>query len=96
MTRAGLLALLIVALVIWAWSALAHSWYDGECCSEQDCFQVPKGYVVWSSAGWVVGPDQELFKWGDDRLRKSLDIDFHQCLKADGSRRCLYAPDPGT
>lgn len=94
-------ALLIAALMLSVpGNVSAHSWYDGDCCSNQDC-DVAK--VTKHSDG-----SYEVRMWGykthtdqQTEIRKSKDKNYHACIvfERSGGRdpvpvvRCLYVPD---
>jgi hypothetical protein len=46
------LALLIVAALVGAIPALAHSWYPLACCGSMDCFPVACDQLVETGSGW--------------------------------------------
>jgi hypothetical protein len=53
------LALLIVAALIAAIPALAHSWYPLACCGNMDCFPVACDQLVQTGSGWLYVPDRQ-------------------------------------
>ena len=55
-------ALLIVAALVAAIPALAHSWYPLACCGKIDCFPVPCDQLVEMGSGWFYVPTGNLFK----------------------------------
>jgi hypothetical protein len=54
-----LAALLIVAALVAAIPALAHSWYPLACCGKMDCFPVACDQLV-DGFGLVLRPDRQL------------------------------------
>lgn len=84
---------LILAVMLCSLPSLgrAHSWYDGYCCSVQDCApanrvdQRPDGSVVL----WSGGKPNALPKGFP--YRPSLDENWHICI-ANGHVRCVYMP----
>lgn len=74
----------IILLALYA-VAFSHEWYDPECCSGQDCFQVdehshhavsgeaaPGGYLIrWRDLKWV---------YSEKDVRRSQDGKYHICL----------------
>jgi hypothetical protein len=56
------LALLIVAALLAAIPALAHSWYPLACCGNIDCFPVACDQLVDTVSGWLYVPTGNLFK----------------------------------
>ena len=57
-----LAALLIVAALVAAIPALAHSWYPLACCGNIDCFPVACDQLVETGSGWFYVPTGNLFK----------------------------------
>src|SRR6516165_2475491 len=57
-----LAALLIVAALVAAIPALAHSWYPLACCGKIDCFPVACDQLVETGSGWFYVPTGNLFK----------------------------------
>ncbi len=56
------LALLIVAALVAAVPALAHSWYPLACCGNMDCFPITCDQLVETVSGWLYVPTGNLFK----------------------------------
>jgi hypothetical protein len=54
-----LAAVLIVAALVAAIPALAHSWYPLACCGNMDCFPVARS-VGGDGFGLVLRPDRQL------------------------------------
>ena len=94
-----LLGALVAALFLLP--ALAHdSWISraglrnaaGEwCCGEGDCFVVSG--VTETTAGYRL-PDGEIVPFSE--TQPSPDGAFWRCKRPDGSRRCFFAPPPGS
>ena len=61
---------------------LVHSWYDYDCCSDEDCRPVPATDVVEIEGGWKHIPSGAIFKDTPEkkRIRPSHDRHFHVCL----------------
>src|SRR5262245_66228471 len=57
-----LAALLIVAALVAAIPALAHSWYPLACCGKIDCFPVACDQLVETGSGWFYVSTGNLFK----------------------------------
>lgn len=107
----GLAILLLLGLGFCA-VALAHdSWISrgghrnsaGEwCCGEGDCVVIAPGRVVVTAAGYaIVGPTAgasgmpaEVVPFSE--AQPSPDGAYWRCKRADGSRRCFFAPPPNT
>lgn len=102
---------LLVIVIFMAWGfmvatrASAHdSWISrgglknaaGEwCCGEGDCFEVPKADVALdgSGAGYLLY-QTELVPFAE--AQPSPDGAFWRCKRPDNSRRCFFAPPPGS
>ena len=81
-------------------AASAHSWYDGDCCSGQDCdvadvTKLPDGSYEVRMWGFKTYTDK------NTQMRPSKDKNYHACIVLDSSGgrepvpvvRCLYRPD---
>jgi len=75
-----LVALLIVAALVAAIPALAHSWYPLACCGNMDCFPVACDQLVETGSGWFYVPTGNLFK--REQVQPSQDHHCHVCLGA--------------
>lgn len=73
------------------------------CCGEGDCFMIPKQFVTMSGSNYVIvrnpwvgiGPTQvESVPYTE--AMPSPDGEFWRCKRPDGSRRCFFAPPPGS
>jgi len=74
------------------------------CCGEGDCFVVPsdrirityQGYTILSGpiAGVGLPPVVEVVPFSE--TQPSPDGAFWRCKRPDGSRRCFFAPPPGS
>lgn len=108
-TIAAAAALVAAFLFVWLVDrALAHEWYDYECCDNRDCYELRDGSVTVTPMGYrvdYVSRDgfrvQMLINFGDKRIRQSRDQHFHTCegfvyqgAEAPTGRwiRCLYVP----
>lgn len=109
MLRGAILAALC-ATAVWhlsAKTAVPHEWYDRACCSGRDCQRIEPDSVRVTPGGWEVTilggthpfvPETrtEFFPWGDPRIRRSQDQDFHACVTpAMRNFICFYTPDMG-
>jgi hypothetical protein len=83
--------------------ALAHeSWISrgglrnaaGEwCCGEGDCFVIPSDQVTMGADSYLIfGVEKIPFT----EAQPSPDGAFWRCKRPDGSRRCFFAPPPGS
>lgn len=96
-------SLLLVPALLAGSLALAHdSWISrgglknaaGEwCCGDGDCFVVPRESVSMSGGGYqLFGVETVPFT----EAQPSPDGAFWRCKRPDGSRRCFFAPPPGS
>ena len=72
---------------------LAHSWYPGACCHDQDCHPVPCDSLKANKGGlsW------EGIVFADDMIGVSMDENCHVCIHSVGGRRlpyCIFVPKP--
>jgi hypothetical protein len=80
-------------------SALAHDaptgWsYPFQCCSNQDCREVPDASVKETPSGYLAS-NGETIPYADKRIKDSPDGKFHLCTIAgweDGRALCLFVP----
>jgi hypothetical protein len=84
-----LAALLIVAALVAAIPALAHSWYPLACCGKIDCFQVACDQLVETGSGWFYVPTGNLFK--REQVQPSQDPHCHVCLGRGREHRSICA-----
>jgi hypothetical protein len=72
----------------------AHRNGAGEwCCGEGDCFVVPSDQVNMGATGYrLYGSEMVPFS----EAQPSPDGAFWRCKRPDGSRRCFFAPPPGS
>ena len=87
--------------VLLAGPALAHGWYPFECCSDRDCYAVPKERVQVVPGGWII--DGFAVRHGE--ARPSPDGQFHICrtqdgkgdlIRQQGKPACAWAPVEGS
>ena len=73
--------------------ALAHSWYDKDCCSDTDCHPIAScdelqegknGSYSWTS------PEGVTFYFRPDRVRPSQDKHCHVCTLSSAYGLCAY------
>lgn len=105
-------AVVVMALVWMTWTASAHEapmgWlYDGACCSDRDCAELPKGAVKEGPEGYEVTilPGQhpmvkdEVFRatvpYTSTKVRQSPDGLYHGCVLPSGFLICLYVGSRG-
>src|SRR5262249_17193138 len=84
-----LAALLIVAALVAAIPALAHSWYQLACCGKIDCFPVACDQLVETGSGWFYVPTGNLFK--REQVQPSQDPHCHVCLGRGREHRSICA-----
>lgn len=86
--------LVLAALVAFVAVAEAHSWYEGACCSNNDCWPVHDDEVVeMRGGGWKHLPTGAEFRDrpGDVRVRPSRDRHFHVCVRPNSYEGlCIY------
>src|ERR1700674_1033635 len=97
------LLLVLPPLGLVATASLAHdSWISrgllrngaGEwCCGEGDCFVVPSDQVSMGATGYHLSGN-EMVPFTE--AQPSPDGAFWRCRRPDGSRRCFFAPPPGS
>jgi len=98
----GIWTVAVVTMSI-AGSAQAHdSWISrgalrnaaGEwCCGDGDCFVVPSDQVSMGANSYTIyGHETVPFT----ETQPSPDGAFWRCKRPDGSRRCFFAPPPGS
>ena len=71
-------ASLIIAALVVAIPALAHSWYPLACCGNMDCFPVACDQLVETGSGWFYVPTGNVFK--REQVQPSQDQHCHVCL----------------
>lgn len=88
----------LAVLLVFTSTALAHSWYPYECCSEKDCFPVPIRDVRVVPGGWNLSDGTHV---KHDEARPSPDGQFHVCRSQEGKGAlirmyskpaCFWAP----
>jgi hypothetical protein len=92
-------ARLLLLSVFLSTSALAHDaptgWsYPFNCCSNQDCREVPDASVKETPSGYLAS-NGETIPYADKRVKDSPDGKFHLCTIAgreDGRALCLFIP----
>lgn len=87
-----LVALAMVAaalsLVLLITAALAHSWYEPDCCSSEDCYPVPAEDMIETEKGWKHLPTGT--EYTGQMVRPSRDRHFHICIGKSGMPYCAY------
>jgi hypothetical protein len=83
------IALLLLAALVAAIPALAHSWYPLSCCGNMDCFPVACHQLVETVSGWLYVPTGNLFN--REQVQPSQDQHCHVCLSHGGDHRSLCA-----
>src|SRR6266571_5126377 len=80
-------ALLIIAALVAAIPALAHSWYPLACCGNMDCFPIACDQLVETDSGWFYVPTGNLFK--REQVQPSQDQHCHVCLGRGREHRSI-------
>src|SRR5437660_2458492 len=97
------LSFVVLTVLLFTSDIMAHdSWISrgghrngaGEwCCGEGDCFVVPREQVRLGSDGYqLFGMETVPFS----EAQPSPDGAFWRCKRPDGTRRCFFAPPPGS
>src|ERR1700737_989177 len=89
------IVLLILAVIVAALPALAHSWYPLACCGNMDCFPVACDQLVETGSGWLYIPTGNLFK--REQVQPSQDHHGHVGLghAGDPPGVCAFRGPPG-
>lgn len=80
----------LLVAILTAYPARSHSWYEWQCCHEQDCKPLAEPPV--KVKGGYRTPDGRFFPMSV--LRESRDNRWHACVRG-GKSQCLYAPLAG-
>jgi hypothetical protein len=101
MSRNLVRSLLVLALALFSFAALAHdSWINrggfknagGEwCCCDYDCKSYPR--TISTPTGWLI--DGELVPFDEAMPIAPPDAQVTICRRPDGSRRCVFGLKPG-
>jgi hypothetical protein len=92
----------LAVLLAFTSSALAHSWYPYECCSEKDCYPVAVQDVRVVPGGWNLSDGTHV---KHHEARPSPDGKFHVCRMQEGKGElirlyskpaCFWAPVVGS
>lgn len=106
MLKRGLVGLMAGACLFGASvSTFAHdSWINrggfrnpdtGEwCCGNHDCFTIPSRMIALNDTGYEIRHLDETVPY--DQALPSKDGKYWRCHRPDGSRRCFFAPRPGS
>lgn len=86
-------ALFGIVFFLWAIDFVrAHSWYDAECCSNDDCKPVATEDVIETEKGWKHLPTGTEFT--KEMVKPSKDRHFHVCIGKHawnfGKPYCIY------
>ena len=88
----------ILGLLLFITPALAHEWYDYDCCDTRDCYPLPADAVLtelpegaWH-AKWISPLDGKLIEGvvAPQNVRDSQNREVHGCQTSYGTPRCLY------
>jgi len=80
-------SLIIVAALVAAIPALAHSWYPLACCGDMDCFLIACDQLVETVSGWLYIPTGNVFK--GEQVQPSQDRNCHVCLGRGRDHRSI-------
>lgn len=94
----------ILTLTLYAPPAAAHDFWinwggyrspvDGtHCCGDNDCHELSADEVKITPRGYALA-NGELVPFSE--AQPSEDGEYWRCKRYDGSRRCFFAPQPGT
>ena len=97
-TLIALTLLCLVAIVILLNKAVAHDWYDRECCSNKDCYPLPEdAYLEERENGsyyakWISPLNGKVIEGIVQRqnVRDTRDGRIHGCERSYAEPRCLY------
>lgn len=85
------IALLSGAFLLFLSAAHGHGWYGWECCSNEDCQELPDGSIEERSDGYLLKSTGELIPL--DKAKQGQDEHYHLCKHV--IVRCLYTPMRG-
>ena len=80
-------SLIIVAALVAAIPALAHSWYPLACCGDMDCFLIACDQLVETVSGWLYIPTGNVFK--GEQVQPSQDRNCQVCLGRGRDHRSI-------
>ena len=63
------------------------------CCGDGDCFQIPPANINMNGKGYELY-GMELVPFSE--AQPSPDGAYWRCKRPDGTRRCFFAPPPGS
>lgn len=82
--------------------ALAHEWYDPQCCGGSDCHPVPCKEITQdpSTRWWRWTPAEQqgatpYYDFAPDKMKASPDGMCHACVTNYSAPMCLYMPPGG-
>ncbi len=64
------------------------------CCGEHDCFPVAGKNIAINETGYEIRHLDETVPY--ERVLPSEDGKYWRCHRPDGTRRCFFAPRPGS
>lgn len=83
----------LAAALAFACESGAHDWYPIQCCSNQDCAQVPAASVKRTPQGWRL-PSGHVLAFDDARVKPLPPgkVGVHVCERNDAARTpiCLF------
>ena len=78
-----------MVLMLLATGAMAHSWYDLSCCSDNDCHPIADCSEIKEVDG---GYEWQKVFFKRENLKASHDNQCHVCVLNDFAGLCLYMP----
>jgi hypothetical protein len=95
--KALALYLIVVGLMLIGLSlsvAHGHSWYDPDCCGDNDCAPIAKERVQFVNGGYLID-GKHFIEATSTRVRGSQDDQFHACFWPADRLWCFYIPASG-
>ncbi len=83
--------ILLTISLLFTTSALAHSWYPNDCCSDKDCKPVKCTEIM----PVIDGFEYNGYKFTRDKIRASQDGTCHICITTSNYPICVFFPGTG-
>lgn len=78
-------------LLVLSGMARPHDLYEWACCSNLDCAPVADSAITTTDQGYRVNATMETVPYGDARIRKPIDENYHVCRnQSTGVLLCIY------
>jgi hypothetical protein len=89
---------IIGLLILMSTTAVAHEWYDYDCCDQRDCYPLPDDAFLDELpdgnyyARWISPLDGKLIEGvvAARNVRDTQNHQLHGCQTSYGNPRCLY------